>query len=91
MVLALLDELGRRRLTSILVEGGSALLGSFRDAAAIDEVHVFLAPRLFGGAAALTPLGGLGVDQVADAMSLAEWQVEHLGSDVLLHGRIRSP
>ena len=90
-VLALLDELGRRRLTNILVEGGSALLGSFRDAGAIDEVHVFVAPRLLGGAAALTAMGGQGVDQVADALPLAEWEILHLGSDVLLHGRLRSP
>jgi diaminohydroxyphosphoribosylaminopyrimidine deaminase/5-amino-6-(5-phosphoribosylamino)uracil reductase len=91
MVLALLDELGRRRLTNILVEGGSAVLGSFRDAGAIDELHVFLAPRLLGGRAALTPIGGQGVDQVADALPLAEWEIERLGDDLLLHGRVRSP
>lgn len=91
MVEALLDELGRRRLTNVLVEGGSALLGSFRDAGAIDEVHVFVAPRLLGGTAALTPVGGQGVERVADAMPLAEWEIERLGGDVLLHGRVRSP
>jgi diaminohydroxyphosphoribosylaminopyrimidine deaminase/5-amino-6-(5-phosphoribosylamino)uracil reductase len=90
-LLALLDELGRRRLTNILVEGGSALLGSFRDAGAIDEVHVFLAPRLFGGAAALTPIGGEGVDQVAHAVPMAEWEIERVGSDLLLHGRVHAP
>jgi diaminohydroxyphosphoribosylaminopyrimidine deaminase/5-amino-6-(5-phosphoribosylamino)uracil reductase len=90
-VLLLLDELGRRRLTNILVEGGAALLGSFRDARAIDEVHVFLAPRLIGGAAALTAIAGRGVEKVADALPLAEWQIEQLDSDVLLHGRVRSP
>jgi diaminohydroxyphosphoribosylaminopyrimidine deaminase/5-amino-6-(5-phosphoribosylamino)uracil reductase len=90
-VLALLDELGRRRMTNILVEGGSTLLGSFRDAGAIDAVHVFMAPRLIGGAAALTAMGGHGVEKVADSLSLAEWQVEQIGSDVLLYGIVRSP
>jgi diaminohydroxyphosphoribosylaminopyrimidine deaminase/5-amino-6-(5-phosphoribosylamino)uracil reductase len=90
-VLALLDELGRRRMTNILVEGGSALLGSFRDADAIDAVHVFLAPRLIGGATALTPMGGHGIEKIADALPLAEWQVEQTGSDVLLQGMVRSP
>ena len=90
-VLCLLDELGRRRMTNILVEGGSTLLGSFRDAAAIDEVHVFLAPSLIGGAAGLTPIGGCGVEKVADALPLSEWTIEQLGTDLLLHGRVRSP
>src|SRR5579871_590152 len=89
-VLSLLDELGRRRLTNILVEGGSKILGSFRDANAIDEVHVFLAPRLIGGEAALTPMGGHGADRVADALPLDDWQIQKVGADVLFQGRVRS-
>ena len=49
---ALLAELGRRRLTNVLVEGGSRLLGSLFDARQIDEVHVFIAPKLCGGESA---------------------------------------
>jgi diaminohydroxyphosphoribosylaminopyrimidine deaminase/5-amino-6-(5-phosphoribosylamino)uracil reductase len=75
-VAALLDELGRRRLTNLLVEGGGEVLGSFRDADAIDEVHVFIAPRLAGGAGAKTPIEGQGVARIEEALSLAQWQVE---------------
>jgi diaminohydroxyphosphoribosylaminopyrimidine deaminase/5-amino-6-(5-phosphoribosylamino)uracil reductase len=84
---ALLDELGRRRMTNVLVEGGSEVLGSFLDARAIDEVHVFIAPRLAGGAAARTAIGGAGVERIADALSLAEWRVELIDGDLYLHGR----
>jgi diaminohydroxyphosphoribosylaminopyrimidine deaminase/5-amino-6-(5-phosphoribosylamino)uracil reductase len=87
-VLALLDELGRRRMTNVLVEGGSAVLGSFLDAGAVDEVHVFVAPRLLGGAAAKTPVGGLGVARISEALALTDWQVERIEEDVLLHGRL---
>jgi diaminohydroxyphosphoribosylaminopyrimidine deaminase/5-amino-6-(5-phosphoribosylamino)uracil reductase len=87
-VLALLDELGRRRMTNMLVEGGSAVLGSIFDARAIDEVHVFIAPRLAGGALAKTPIGGLGIDKFAATLGLAEFKVEQVGQDVLIHGRI---
>ncbi len=88
-VTALLDELGRRRMTNILVEGGSEVLGSFLDAGAIDEVHVFVAPWLVGGSAARSPVGGLGVEKMAAAWALSEWRVEEVEGDVLLHGRMR--
>jgi diaminohydroxyphosphoribosylaminopyrimidine deaminase/5-amino-6-(5-phosphoribosylamino)uracil reductase len=83
---ALLAELGRRRCTNVLVEGGSGVLGSFLDAGAVDEVHVFIAPRLAGGAGALTPVGGAGVAKVAEALSLAECRVEVVQGDVYVHG-----
>jgi diaminohydroxyphosphoribosylaminopyrimidine deaminase/5-amino-6-(5-phosphoribosylamino)uracil reductase len=85
-VAALLNELGRRRMTNILVEGGAAVLGAFLDAAAIDEVHVFIAPCLAGGAAAKTPIAGRGVDRIAEVLKLAGCRVERVDSDVLLHG-----
>ena len=47
----LLDELGRRQMTNVLVEGGGQLLGSLLDAGQIDEVHAFIAPKLIGGTA----------------------------------------
>jgi diaminohydroxyphosphoribosylaminopyrimidine deaminase/5-amino-6-(5-phosphoribosylamino)uracil reductase len=85
-VAALLDELGRRRMTNVLVEGGSAVLGSFLDADAVDEVHVFIAPKVFGGAEAKTPVGGRGVDAVARALAFPHGQVETIEGDVLFHG-----
>ena len=85
---ALLDELGRRRFTNILVEGGGRLLGSLFDAGAIDEVHVFIAPKLVGGSAAPGPLGGRGVEDIAAALALGPLTLERLGEDVHLHGRL---
>jgi diaminohydroxyphosphoribosylaminopyrimidine deaminase/5-amino-6-(5-phosphoribosylamino)uracil reductase len=86
-VKALLAELGRRRFTNVLVEGGGAALGAFLDAGAIDEVHVFIAPRLAGGAGARTPIGGKGVDKIAEALALTEMHVEVVDGDLLVHGR----
>lgn len=57
---AVLDELGRRNMTNVLVEGGGCVLGSFFDAGLADEAVVFVAPCLIGGAAAPGPLHGLG-------------------------------
>jgi diaminohydroxyphosphoribosylaminopyrimidine deaminase/5-amino-6-(5-phosphoribosylamino)uracil reductase len=83
---ALIAELGRRRLTNLLVEGGSGVLGAFFDAVAIDEFHVFIAPRLMGGATAKTPIGGIGVQQMADTLRLTDWTNEVLDGDVYIHG-----
>jgi diaminohydroxyphosphoribosylaminopyrimidine deaminase/5-amino-6-(5-phosphoribosylamino)uracil reductase len=85
-VAALLAELGRRRFTNVLVEGGGGVFGSLLDAGALDEVHVFVAPLLVGGADAPTPIGGRGVARLADALRLAEWHVEMVADDVYLHG-----
>ncbi len=87
---ALLDELGRRRMTNILVEGGAGVLGSFLDGRLMDEVHVFIAPKLVGGSGAKAPLGGLGVAKIAEALSLTDCRVEILDDDIHLNGKIAS-
>lgn len=84
---ALLEELGRRRLTNVLVEGGGRLLGSLLDAGQMDEVHVFLAPKLIGGGA-VSAIAGQGVEQISQALSLDGPEVRQVGSDVYLHGPI---
>ncbi len=85
---ALLAELGQRRMTNLLVEGGARLLGRLFDARAIDEVHVFIAPKLVGGAGAVGPLGGRGVDEPGDALQLESPSMEQLGEDVYVSGRV---
>ncbi|HJQ79650.1 MAG TPA: bifunctional diaminohydroxyphosphoribosylaminopyrimidine deaminase/5-amino-6-(5-phosphoribosylamino)uracil reductase RibD [Lacipirellulaceae bacterium] len=85
---ALLDELGRRRMTNVLVEGGSKLLGALFDAGAVDEVHVFIAPKLAGGAESPSPIAGAGMARMADARQLADITIEELDGDVYVHGRI---
>jgi len=88
---ALLEELGRRRLTNVLVEGGGRVLGSFFDAHEIDEVHVFIAPKLIGGTAAAGPIGGRGIEEISAALALDAPQVQQLGPDIYLHGRLIHP
>ncbi len=56
----LLEELGRRGMTNVLVEGGGRVLGSFLDAGHVDAVEVFLAPILEGGDHPRTPVRGAG-------------------------------
>jgi diaminohydroxyphosphoribosylaminopyrimidine deaminase/5-amino-6-(5-phosphoribosylamino)uracil reductase len=84
----LLDELGHRRMTNVLVEGGARVLGSLWDAHAIDEVHVFVAPKLLGGAAAPSPLAGQGCEMISEAGVLEDVTQKLCGNDVYICGRV---
>ena len=84
----LLDELGRRKFTNVLIEGGAELLGGFFDIQQVDEVHVFIGNRLVGGDQALTAVRGQGIQQMADALTLAQPTSQIIGDDVYIHGRI---
>ena len=87
---ALLDELGRRRMTNVLVEGGGELLGSLLDVGAIDEVHAFIAPKLIGGRDAPSSIAGVGLDKISAALRLADVEVSHVGDDIYLRGRLKT-
>ena len=62
-------------------------MGSLLDARQIDEVHVFVAPKLIGGSAALGPIGGEGLAQLSAALTIEGLVVESVGEDVYVHGR----
>ncbi len=85
----LLEELGRRRMTNVLVEGGGRVLGSLLDARQIDEVHVFIAPKLIGGSQARIPLAGEGIVQMSEALCIDTPEMEQIGGDVYVHGRVK--
>ena len=85
---ALVDELGHRGTTALLVEGGGRLLGSFFDLGLVDKVAAFVAPAVIGGEAAPGPVGGRGVDELAAATRLERTEVRRLGRDVLITGYV---
>lgn len=82
----LLDELGNRSVTNVLVEGGASLLGGLLDDGHIDEVHVFVAPKLVGGP--VSAVGGSGVNLIADALQLKTVHREQFDQDLYLHGQV---
>ena len=86
---ALFAELGRRRMTNVLVEGGAHLLGSLFDAGLVDEVHAFVAPKIVGGAGPSPAVGGVGVVDPAVAWCLENPVIETLAGDVYVHGHVR--
>ena len=86
---SLLRSLGARGVSQVLVEGGGALAGGFVDARLVQEVAVFIAPSVIGGATASGPVGGEGVASVRAALSLEGLTPRRLGDDLVLTGRVK--
>ncbi len=88
---AALRELGRRGVSSVLLEGGSELLGSALDAGVGDALALFVAGRLVGGRDALSAFGGSGAARLREAAGVRELRLRRLGSDLLVEGRLEFP
>ena len=87
---ALLRHLARRDVLSVLVEGGSAVLGAFADAGLIDKVVAFVGPLIVGGPAP-SPVGGRGVEALAQAWRVGRLTVRQLGDDAVVEGYVLRP
>jgi diaminohydroxyphosphoribosylaminopyrimidine deaminase / 5-amino-6-(5-phosphoribosylamino)uracil reductase len=84
---AVLRTLGKRQVTSVLVEGGGILTGSLFDQGLVDKVIVFIAPTIIGGDAR-SAVAGHGVEKLSDAHSLDRVQVTRFGPDIMVQGYV---
>jgi diaminohydroxyphosphoribosylaminopyrimidine deaminase/5-amino-6-(5-phosphoribosylamino)uracil reductase len=89
---AVLTLLGQHHMTNVLVEGGATLLGRFFDQRLFDELHVYIAPLLIGGSAALSPLHGAGVPRVGQALRLPnDFHLTRLADGYFCCARVPTP
>ena len=86
---SLLEVLGEREITSLLVEGGGTLLGSFFDLGLVDKVVAFISPVILGGKYSPSPVAGMGVTTIANAIRLKRSCVNTFGEDVMMTGYVR--
>lgn len=82
----LLALLGEQQISSVLVEGGSQINSAFLHARAIDKVVSYVAPKLVAGQGSPTPFGGLGIEDMNDAISLEDISFEKIGDDIKITG-----
>jgi diaminohydroxyphosphoribosylaminopyrimidine deaminase / 5-amino-6-(5-phosphoribosylamino)uracil reductase len=87
-IVPLLEELGRRGMTHLLVEGGARALGSFLDEGQVDAVDVFIAPIVEGGDHPHTAARGKGFVWMKDASRLKEVDVTQVDCDVRIRGTV---
>lgn len=84
----LMDRLGKAQIDSILLEGGGALNWSALESGIVQKVQTYLAPKLFGGTQAPSPIGGLGVSLPSQAVGLTHTTITQLGPDFLLESEV---
>ncbi len=82
----LMDRLYELKIDSILLEGGGRLNWSALKAGIVDKVQAYIAPKLFGGENARTPVEGQGVADPAEAFRLKDISIRHFGEDLLIEG-----
>lgn len=85
---ALIQLLAERGVTSLLIEGGGATLSAAFEAGIVDKVCFFQAPKIIGGAEAVTPVEGRGCDRMGEAIRLADLKAVPMGEDVLLEAYV---
>jgi len=83
---AVLQALREREIQSVLVEGGSAVAGAFRDAGLIDKLTLMISPRIVGGTEAPVAFTGKGAAAIDDATTLKDISIERHGPDVEITG-----
>lgn len=83
-----LKHLKEQGVSSVLLEGGGTLAWAFFEYQAVDKVAVFIGPKLLGGGGA-SPLGGLGITRMEDAIELDDLRTEFVAQDLLVTGRVR--
>ena len=84
----LMEELGRRNIDSVLIEGGGELNESALRAGIVQEIKVFVAPKLFGGSAARSPVTGPGVSLPSDAWNVTLENISSIGEDLFLEYKV---
>lgn len=81
---ALMIRLGELGIDSVFVEGGGILNDSLYRKGLVNRMEVFVAPKVFGGAAAKSPVEGTGVETVEEAQHFKLIEVKKIGQDVCL-------
>lgn len=81
---AVLQDLGKRGVLSVLIEGGGEILGQALDARVIDKFHIYVAPVVSGGP--VVAFAGKGAGKTAYAVRLAQVQFGKVGPDIVVTG-----
>jgi diaminohydroxyphosphoribosylaminopyrimidine deaminase/5-amino-6-(5-phosphoribosylamino)uracil reductase len=84
----LMATLGARGVTSVLMEGGGGIMAGGFEAEIVDKVVIYVAPKIIGGERAPGPVGGAGIQTLAEARQLRDMRCRQIGPDVRIEARV---
>ena len=87
-MVCLMQELGRREIASVLIEGGGSTLASAFEAGIVDKVMFFIAPKIIGGRRAVSAVEGTGAERMKDVLMLRDMTATPLGQDILIEAYV---
>jgi diaminohydroxyphosphoribosylaminopyrimidine deaminase/5-amino-6-(5-phosphoribosylamino)uracil reductase len=87
----LMALLGKREITSVLLEGGGTLNAAALEAGIVDKLYAFIAPKIIGGVGAPTMVEGSGVILLEEAIQLHRMKASAMGEDVLIEAYTQPP
>lgn len=86
---ALMRELAKRDVMSVLIEGGGTTHASAFAAGIVDKVMFFIAPKIIGGRDAITAVEGEGAEKMADVVQLERMTARNVGEDILIEAYVK--
>lgn len=84
----LLKELAKLGIMHVLVEGGGEIIASAINNRLVDNLYLFIAPKIIGGRNAVTPVEGKGIGSIQQALKVRDMQIEKIGKDILVTGKL---
>lgn len=85
----LFEKLGRKNIASVLLESGGGLNAAMLEAGLVQEVVLFMAPKIVGGEMAKTAVEGPGISILANCLNLEFMEIRPIGLDLMIRGRVR--
>ena len=85
---AVVDALAEREVTSVMIEGGGGIMAGAFEAGIVDRVLIYVAPKIIGGDRAPGPVGGAGIERLAEALALVDMRCRQVGPDVCIDARV---
>lgn len=83
---SLMKRLAKLNITSVLIEGGGKIIASALEEKIVDKLLIFIAPKIIGGAEAVTSVGGRGINRINQAIRIRGLKIQKIGQDILIEG-----